>query len=78
MALLGEDHPHTLACAANLALDLRSIGDGVARSPKSVTKTIERYHRVLGDEHPDVKAVASGQRLDMSIDRMLPSNSLGQ
>ena len=62
---LGEDHPQTLACAANLALDLRSTG-AVSRADELMTKTVERYRHVLG-EHPDVKAAASGQRLDLSI-----------
>ena len=65
--LLGENHPHTLACAANLALDLRGAGN-VSRASELTTETVERYRQVLGNDHPDVKAVAERQRLDLSID----------
>ena len=59
VALLGDDHPHTLACAANLALDLRSIGMAPRASEVSA-KTLERYHRLLGDEHPKSRLCRRG------------------
>ena len=66
-ALLGEDHPHTLACAANLSLDLRATGQD-ARVPELASEVIERYRSALGDDHPVVRAASAGERVDLSVD----------
>ena len=47
--LLGQDHPHTLTCAANLALDLKVLGQS-QRAEELATDT-------LGDDHPEVRAL---------------------
>ena len=47
----GDDHPHTLSSANNLASDLRNLGEHqAARELDADTLT---RHRVLGDDHPD-------------------------
>jgi hypothetical protein len=66
-SLLGEDHPHTLACAVNLSLDLRATGQE-QRLPELAPQVIERYRSALGDDHPAVKAASAGERVDLSVD----------
>ena len=65
--LLGEEHPLTLAAAANLTLDLRSVGDG-DEAEQLQQSTIEGFARTLGLGHPDPEAFLAGRRLDFDFD----------
>jgi len=65
--LLGEDHPLTIACAANLVHDLRAEGAG-EEADRLAEDTLARYDRVLGLGHPDAKAFLDNRRLDFDID----------
>jgi hypothetical protein len=67
VVLLGEDHPHTLACSANLGLDLQGAGDK-ARGERIGAEAIERLRRTLGNDHPDVLIAVAGQRIDIGIE----------
>ncbi|MBV9143440.1 MAG: tetratricopeptide repeat protein, partial [Pseudonocardiales bacterium] len=61
---LGEDHPHTLCSANNLALDLRALGEyGQARALDEDTLTCRQ--RVLGEDHPDTLTSANNLALDL-------------
>ena len=65
--LLGEQHPLTLGCAANLALDLRA--DGADEEAELLSaKTMSGYERALGADHPMTEAAAAGLRLDFDFD----------
>jgi hypothetical protein len=64
---LGEDNPHTLACAANLALDLRALSHEESAA-KLAADTLLRYERTLGKDHPMVVAATAGERLDVDIE----------
>ncbi|MGR6963933.1 FxSxx-COOH system tetratricopeptide repeat protein [Geodermatophilus sp. URMC 61] len=50
-AILGPDHPDTLAAASNLTLALFAVGD-VAAARSVGEDTWERCRRVLGPDHP--------------------------
>lgn len=54
----GDDHPETLICAVNLATDT-----GTGRR-----EAIERLAARLGSAHPDVRAAATGARLECDIE----------
>jgi hypothetical protein len=51
MAVLGENHPGTLASANNLAADLRALGEYQAARELD-EDTLARSRRVLGEAHP--------------------------
>ncbi|WP_235487892.1 tetratricopeptide repeat protein, partial [Frankia sp. AvcI1] len=55
--VLGEDHPHTLASAFNLAVRLAALGDP-QRARDLAEDTLRRWRRVLGEEHPDTRQTA--------------------
>ncbi len=65
--LLGPDDQLTLACSANLALDLQKEG-AMAEAEALRTDTIRRYTASLGSAHPDVVAAVEGARLDFDFD----------
>jgi hypothetical protein len=65
--LLGEDHPHALACSSNLGVDLQGLGDQ-ARGDKIRAEALERMRQTLGTKHPDVLTAADGQRIDIGIE----------
>jgi hypothetical protein len=50
--MLGEDHPHTLISAGNLANDLRCLGEHQAARELD-HDTLARLRRVLGEDYPD-------------------------
>lgn len=55
---MGEDHPDTLNSANNLANDLRQLGEhDQARTLNE--DTLQRFRRVLGEEHPTPSARAA-------------------
>ncbi len=49
--VLGEDHPHTLNSANNLAVNLRELGQYEA-ARRLDEDTLARRRRALGQEHP--------------------------
>ena len=57
-ALLGDDHPTTLASAHSLAIDLRRLGL-VEQARQMDEETLARRQRVLGDDHPDTLSSAN-------------------
>jgi tetratricopeptide repeat protein len=65
--LRGENHPDTLACAANVALDLDAAGDAV-RASTLHKETLERLRRQLGSDHPDTIHVSLYRRADCDIE----------
>ena len=49
--VLGEDHPHTLLSAHNLAADLRALGE--VRAARDLAQDVlDRLRRILGEDHP--------------------------
>jgi hypothetical protein len=65
--LLGENHPMTLGCAANLALD-RMADNAVADAESLRADTISRYIDTLGPDHPDTRVATAGNRIDFDFD----------
>jgi tetratricopeptide (TPR) repeat protein len=65
--LMGEGYPLTLVCALNLSLDLRAEG-ATEDADRLVAETLDRYAAIVGREHPDVKAVTEGRRLNSDFD----------
>jgi hypothetical protein len=63
--LLGDDHPFALACAANLALDLRAAGRD---ADQLAADTLARLTAVLGASHADVQQAALRHRLSFDFD----------
>jgi hypothetical protein len=62
--VLGEDHPHTLTSASNLATDLRALGD--LRAARELDEdTLTRRRRVLGEDHPHTLTSASNLATDL-------------
>ncbi|MGH3834049.1 MAG: tetratricopeptide repeat protein, partial [Pseudonocardiaceae bacterium] len=62
--VLGEDHPHTLGSAHNLAGDLRELGEH-QRARQLDDDTLARRRRVLGDDHPHTLDSAHNLALDL-------------
>jgi hypothetical protein len=60
---MGEDHPHTLESAHNLASDLRELGEVQAARDLDYD-TLCRRRRVLGEDHPDTLASAGNLATD--------------
>jgi hypothetical protein len=68
-ARFGDDHPRTLFCANNLALDLWDLGQH-EEARELNEDTLLRRRRLLGDDHPDTLLSASNL--------VLPLLGLGQ
>jgi hypothetical protein len=65
--LLGDAHPHTLACAANLALDIMAAGgEDVGKELRD--KTLGLLAGTYGDGFPDLVAAARGVRFNADFD----------
>ncbi len=63
--VLGDDHPHTLATATNLAADLRQLGE--YEQARSLDRdTLTRRRRALGDDHPDILGTAASLADDLN------------
>ena len=62
--MLGDDHPHTLLSASNLAVDLATLGEHQAARELN-EDTLARSRRVLGDDHPDTLASANNLAFDL-------------
>jgi Tetratricopeptide repeat len=62
--VLGADHPDTLRSAANLAADLRGLGEYQAARDLE-EDTLARSRRVLGADHPDTLRSANNLAADL-------------
>ena len=62
--VLGEDHPHTLTSASNLAAHLRALGDH-KRACHLDEDTLARSRRVLGEDHPYTLSLAGNLAVDL-------------
>lgn len=65
--VFGEQHPLTLACAANLAADLRAE-NADEEAERLLEETIRHYTATLGADHPEAMAAAAGERLNPDFD----------
>jgi hypothetical protein len=62
-----DDHPDTLACAVNAALDRQeSANDLEAR--QELQQTLDRLERILGTDHPDTVDAVRGKRADCDVE----------
>ena len=62
---LGADHPHALACEANVAtMSSWLLRDGGPRDPTDVR---ERYAKAVGPEHPNVRLFEDGGLIDIDF-----------
>ena len=64
---LGTNHPTTLACGVNLAMDLR----GLRRESEAsllFDDAVDRYRVAFGEFHPATAAAAAGVRANCDID----------
>jgi hypothetical protein len=66
-SLLGVNHPLTLACAANLALDLRATGAG-DEAETLAADIRERCARTLRADDPLAEALVTGARAEVDFD----------
>ena len=64
--VLGEEHPHTLVSASNLASALLKQGD-FSEAERLFRGTLNIRKRVLGEEHPST--VAMSNSLDVVLAR---------
>jgi hypothetical protein len=64
---VGSEHPHTLACAANLAIDLRAQGE-IERSRVLSAKTMALYRTALPAGHFELIDAAEGKRIAIDLD----------
>ncbi|MFF4801661.1 FxSxx-COOH system tetratricopeptide repeat protein [Streptomyces sp. NPDC001351] len=62
----GEDHPLTLSCTSNLALDLRGLGRG-AEADVLQHKAVEGFARVVRSDHPWLQAARQRRRIECDI-----------
>jgi hypothetical protein len=62
--VLGENHPHTLTSASNLALDLHALGQ-YEQARQLQQDTLTRRRRVLGDDHPRTLTSARNLAADL-------------
>lgn len=65
--LLGADHPATLSCSANLALDLRALG-AIEEADVLAAETAHRCARTLERDDPLAAALAAGSRAEVDFD----------
>jgi tetratricopeptide (TPR) repeat protein len=66
-AVRGPAHPDTLAAGANLAADLVATG-ATQRGRELFDEALGGLYRVLRADHPAVKLVAAGNRIDCDIE----------
>jgi len=66
----GHDHPHTLATAANLSLDLRADGDHPGADELHAS-TLRATENALGADHPDSRKIAQYGRMTLDIEPMM-------
>jgi len=65
--LLGDNHPVTLTCAANLALDLRASGAS-EEGEALAADTRERCARTLRADDPLAEALVTEARAEVDFD----------
>ena len=64
--VLGVQHPDTLRCRVNLLLTRHQLGEQVATDERQ--EVIGGLAALIGEQHPDVTAALSGNRLLCTID----------
>ncbi|MEU6304093.1 FxSxx-COOH system tetratricopeptide repeat protein [Streptomyces chartreusis] len=62
----GEEHPLTLACAANLSLDLRGLGRG-AEADEVQGRAVEGFVRVVRSDHHWLLATRQRRRIECDM-----------
>jgi hypothetical protein len=65
--VVGEDNPNTLACAANLALDLQALGEDTEAATLR-EDVLARYTATLRAAHLETRAAADGVRIDLDFE----------
>lgn len=66
----GEDHPCTMAAAANLSLDRRADGDD-AGARTLHAEAMQRFEATLSPEHPWARLAADFGRQTLDIEPMM-------
>ncbi|BBH68347.1 hypothetical protein ACTI_50320 [Actinoplanes sp. OR16] len=64
----GPNHPYTLACILNHALDLQGAGRGQHEAESLRRSAVDGFLRTLGPDHPDTQAARNGRRIDADIE----------
>jgi hypothetical protein len=64
---MGDDDPLTLGCTANLACDLRALGED-EQAAAVAAGAWERMAATLGRDAPDVIAAREGERIVYDFD----------
>ena len=65
--MLGDDHPDTLVCEANLAVTMRQ--DGRTEEAGQLRVRIrDRLIQVLGPQHPDARLLQDWDRIDLDLE----------
>jgi hypothetical protein len=67
---LGDDHPDTRVCQADLAATLRDCGL-IAESEELVASALTVLERVLGSGHPDLVLLRAGERISRDLEPQL-------
>ncbi|WRT97986.1 FxSxx-COOH system tetratricopeptide repeat protein [Streptomyces violarus] len=62
----GQDHPLTLACTSNLALDLRGLGRG-DEADILQRKAVEGFAAMLRNDHPWLQAARQRRRIECDV-----------
>ncbi|MFH8469996.1 FxSxx-COOH system tetratricopeptide repeat protein [Streptomyces sp. NPDC017991] len=62
----GAEHPLTLACASNLALDLRGLGRG-GEADELERRAVQGFARVVREDHPWLVAAGRRRRIECDI-----------
>ena len=65
--VLGNDHPDSLICQADLAVTLRDAGR-TAESEQLTASVLAGLERVVGNGHPDIAQLRSGQRINRDLE----------
>ncbi len=63
-SVLGEDHPHTLESASNLAVNLNWLGQH-EQARHLDDDTLTRRRRILGEDHPDTLESANNLAINL-------------
>ncbi|NEB12381.1 tetratricopeptide repeat protein [Streptomyces coelicoflavus] len=63
---VGENHPLTWSCAANLSLDLRGLGR-TAEGDEARREAADGLSQVVRDDHPWLRAALVGRRIECDL-----------
>lgn len=61
-----RDHPHTLACAANVVAVLAAL-NREREADELGSDTHDRYSNTIGVDHPDARLFAEGKRFGLDF-----------